>query len=415
VRDVEFSSLKMNFRDFEESVAALILSTFGALITGLVMGHGSERLVIIPALVLLIPPTIGLRGNIYASLGSRLGSYLHTGKITHEFIINPRIVNNIYSSTFLLLVFSILSGIFAAQIAFFMKMFVIGGTEVSFSVLVLDLALISALAAFLSTILMIPFTIALAIGSYRWGWNPDNITAPFITLLGDMVTLPILFASVDIVLGVDLLIKLVLMVIMVLLTIFFFVSSRKTGREVIGERIIRESLPVLLLCTLLNFGAGTILGSNLESFISLAGLLIIIPAFLEDGGAIGGILSARISTMLHLGIMEPRLRPPRELILNFGVMHLIALVVFFLIGVFGQLINYAFGLPTIGTVEMIILCVVGGQILMVLIDIMAFYFSIISYKKNFDPDNVGIPLITSSADILGMACLVFTMIFMNIL
>jgi len=415
VRDVEFSSLKMNFRDFEESVAALILSTFGALITGLVMGHGSERLVIIPALVLLIPPTIGLRGNIYASLGSRLGSYLHTGKITPEFIINPRIVNNIYSSTFLLLVFSILSGIFAAQIAFFMKMFVIGGTEVSFSVLVLDLALISALAAFLSTILMIPFTIALAIGSYRWGWNPDNITAPFITLLGDMVTLPILFASVDIVLGVDLLIKLVLMVIMVLLTIFFFVSSRKTGREVIGERIIRESLPVLLLCTLLNFGAGTILGSNLESFISLAGLLIIIPAFLEDGGAIGGILSARISTMLHLGIMEPRLRPPRELILNFGVMHLIALVVFFLIGVFGQLINYAFGLPTIGTVEMIILCVVGGQILMVLIDIMAFYFSIISYKKNFDPDNVGIPLITSSADILGMACLVFTMIFMNIL
>ena len=415
MRDVEFSSLKMNFRDFEESVAALILSTFGALITGLVMGHGSERLVIIPALVLLIPPTIGLRGNIYASLGSRLGSYLHTGKITPEFIINPRIVNNIYSSTFLLLVFSILSGIFAAQIAFFMKMFVIGGTEVSFSVLVLDLALISALAAFLSTILMIPFTIALAIGSYRWGWNPDNITAPFITLLGDMVTLPILFASVDIVLGVDLLIKLVLMVIMVLLTIFFFVSSRKTGREVIGERIIRESLPVLLLCTLLNFGAGTILGSNLESFISLAGLLIIIPAFLEDGGAIGGILSARISTMLHLGIMEPRLRPPRELILNFGVMHLIALVVFFLIGVFGQLINYAFGLPTIGTVEMIILCVVGGQILMVLIDIMAFYFSIISYKKNFDPDNVGIPLITSSADILGMACLVFTMIFMNIL
>lgn len=415
MRDVEFSSLKMNFRDFEESVAALTLSTFGALITGLVMGHGSERLVILPALALLIPPTIGLRGNIYASLGSRLGSYLHTGKITPEFMINARIVNNIYSSTFLLLVFSILSGIFAAQIAFFMKMFVIGGTEVSFFVLALDLVLISALAAFLSTILMIPFTIALAIGSYRWGWNPDNITAPFITLLGDMVTLPILFASVDIVLGVDLLIKLILIVIMLLLTIFFFVSSRKVGREVIGERIVRESLPVLLLCTLLNFGAGTILGSNLESFVSLAGLLIIIPAFLEDGGAIGGILSARISTMLHLGVMEPQLRPPKELILNFAVMHLIALVVFFLIGVFGQLINYVFGLPTIGNFEIIVLCVVAGQILMILVDLMAFYFSMISYKKNFDPDNVGIPLITSSADILGMACLVFTMMFMNIL
>jgi mgtE-like transporter len=110
----------MNFKDIEESLLALVLCTFGDLVAGLIMGRSSGKLAVLPALILLIPPSIGLRGNIYASLGSRLSSYLHTGRISPRFELNPRIAGNIYSSTFLLLLFSILNGFLAAQIAFVM-------------------------------------------------------------------------------------------------------------------------------------------------------------------------------------------------------------------------------------------------------------------------------------------------------
>ncbi|MFP4558932.1 MAG: magnesium transporter [Archaeoglobaceae archaeon] len=414
MKDVELTALRLNFRDFTESTVALMLCTLGALVTGVVMGHGSDRFVVLPALVLLIPPSIALRGNIYASLGSRLGSYLHTGKISPTFVMDQRVARNVYSSTLLLLIFSIIAGLLAAQMAIPMGLNTIESSNTGFLELTLSLALISTLAAFFSAILMIPCTFALAIGSYRWGWNPDNVTAPFITLVGDMVTLPLLFASMDIVLAIDSYIKVTATFIVLLLTAGFYLLNKRTEQGGLGEKIVRESIPVLLICTVLNFGAGTILGDNLESFVALAGLFIIIPAFLEDGGAIGGILSARISTMLHLGILYPESRPPKEVLLSFGTMHLLALIIFPVIGLAGQMVNQLLQLPTIPTVQMVLLTVIAGQLLMLTLDLLTYYFSIIAYRKNLDPDNVGVPLITSSADILGMACLVFTMMLLNI-
>ncbi|MFW6127924.1 MAG: magnesium transporter [Halobacteriota archaeon] len=414
MKDVELTALRLNFRDFTESTVALMLCTLGALVTGVVMGHGSDRFVVLPALVLLIPPSIALRGNIYASLGSRLGSYLHTGKISPTFVMDQRVARNVYSSTLLLLIFSIIAGLLAAQMAIPMGLNTIESSNTGFLELTLSLALISTLAAFFSAILMIPCTFALAIGSYRWGWNPDNVTAPFITLVGDMVTLPLLFASMDIVLAIDSYLKVTATFIVLLLTAGFYLLNKRTEQGGLGEKIVRESIPVLLICTVLNFGAGTILGDNLESFVALAGLFIIIPAFLEDGGAIGGILSARISTMLHLGILYPESRPPKEVLLSFGTMHLLALIIFPVIGLAGQMVNQLLQLPTIPTVQMVLLTVIAGQLLMLTLDLLTYYFSIIAYRKNLDPDNVGVPLITSSADILGMACLVFTMMLLNI-
>ena len=414
MKDVELA-VRLNFRDFKERTFALLLCTVGALITGVVMGHGSERFLIIPALILLIPPSIGLRGNIYASLGSRLGSYLHTGKISPEFVIDTRISGNIYSSTFLMLIFSFVSGIFAAKIAYFMNLVTIGCNSVSFFMIVLDLTLISILSAILSAILMIPFTLALSIGSFRWGWNPDNITAPFITLVGDMVTLPILFLSSDLVLALNNVLKIVIAVAIIFITTGIYILSLRTEKELVGEKIVKESFPVLLFCIILDFGAGTILGDNLEGFVTLAGLLVIIPGFLEDAGAMGSILAARFSTMLHLGVLEPSLKPGKEVILSFAVMHVMAMIIFSVIGIFGHFVALLLNLQTIPLFEMVLWTVISGQIMMLILDFMSYYFSIVSYRNNFDPDNVGIPLITSSADILGMACLVIALGLLNII
>ncbi len=395
-------------RDVKESFFALILCTMGDLITGLFMGVFSGKMVVLPALILLIPPSIGLRGNIYASLGSRLSSYLHTGRIAAKFEFNPKIADNVYSSSFLLLLFSILIGFIAAKIAILM------GLANNFWELVLDLTIISTLSGFLSIVFMLPSTLILAIGSYKWGWDPDNLTAPMITLFGDLITLPLIFLCVDIIFLTKFYLKIILICIVIVFLILTFIQSVRSKEE-IAKRVTKESLPILLFCLIIQFGAGTILGAEIESLITITGLLTIIPAFLEDGGAMGGILSAKFSTMLHLGILTPNLKIDSRVLPHFVSMHLLGIVTFAMVGLFGQIVNVMLNLPTISTLKLILVTIVAGQILIVLLNFMSYYFSILSFMKGLDPDNVGIPLITSLMDVLGSFCLILALKLFNVI
>jgi mgtE-like transporter len=77
--------------------------------------------------------------------------------------------------------------------------------------------------------------------------------------------------------------------------------------------------------------------------------------------------------------------------------------------VFGQIVNYTLSIPTVPTLYMVASTVVAGQILIAILNFMAYYFSILSFKKGLDPDNVGIPLITSVMDVLGSGCLILSL------
>ena len=369
------------------------------------MGSNSHEFVVLPALIILLPSSTGLRGNIYGSLGSRLSTYLHTGRIEPKFKPDPIVAENVYSSTFLLLVFGMFNGVVSAEIAS-----ILGLHKFTLD-LVLNLILITVLAAFLSAVFMVPATLALAIGSYRWGWDPDNLTSPLITLMGDIITLPLIFASVDVVFSMNFSLKLTLVMIVALATLVLY----RLSKGEIGWRIIRESAPILLTCAMIDFGAGTILGKEVEGLIAIAGIMTIIPAFLEDGGAMGGILTSRFSSMLHLGLLEPKLIPERDVLRSFGIMHFLGLIVFTLVGIFGQIVNYTLSIPTVPTVCMLATTILAGQLLTALLNLMAYYFSVLSFMKGIDPDNVGIPLITSLIDVIGTGCLILSLKILGII
>jgi mgtE-like transporter len=409
----------MDSRDIKESTLALSLVTVGNLITGFVLGYSSPLLSLLPALFLLIPPSIGLRGNIYASLGSRLNSYLHTGRISPKFEITKEYSENLVSSTFLLLLFSMTSGFMAAMMAYFMGLTTFGGEEISLVMLSFDMITISALSGILSATLMIPSTLVISLGSYSYGWNPDNLTAPFITLIGDVVTLPILFLSAKVIFGIPVGVR-----IFIFLSLLFFTAvlgfityygQMSMEKHRIARRIIRESSWVLLACVILDVFAGSVIGIRAEELIIIAGLLTVIPSFLEDGGAIGGILSSRFSSLLHLGVLKPNIKPPLEILKVFGVFHLIGLFIFALIGVLAQTLNIFIGLQTISTLELVLITIVAGQILLVPLNLMSYYFSILSFRKGLDPDNIGIPLITSIMDVLGTLCFIGTLIVFGVI
>ena len=401
-------STRLTKRDVRECLFALFLCTVGDLITGLVMGHSSSIFLLVPALIILIPPSAGLRGNIFSSLGSRLSSYLHAGRLPARLKSNPLLSENVMSALFLLMFFGIVDGIAASVIAVFL------GLNRNFLTTAVNLILVAEITAFISAGILIPATVLLAIGSFKWGWNPDHTTIPIVTLFGDMITLPVLFAATLLVVKVGFDEKVIIVAFIFILLLLVF-SSVRSGRFGVGKKIVIESIPILALCVALDFGSGTILGSKLDKFIATAGLLTLVPAFLEDGGAMGGILAARFTSQLHVGLLEPKAKPDNDVFYTFAVMHAIAAFTFTLVGVFGYTVNILLHIPTISLPKMVLVTLVAGQLIMVIIDAMAYYFSILSFKKGVDPDNVGIPIIASFMDVAGTACYVFALKILGII
>ncbi len=374
------------------------MSTMGDLITGIIMGVSTSSLQMLPALIVLIPPAIGMRGNIFASLGSRLGTCLHTGQISPDFK-GKILKDNVNSSFILTILMSIYLGIIAAFTAQFL------GMKVS----IIDMVLISILAGIVSAFFMLALTIATAFFSYRRGWDPDNVTTPIITLAGDIITLPFLFLSLHMVIGMGGGEKIVLFYVFIILGLvsIFIPFSKMSGQYL--RKILVESTPIMIVGGLLGTFSGSILGNSFEGLIGIAGILTMMPAFLEDGGAIGGILAAKFSSALHIGSMEDSLTPPKKAWKMFLSMHLIGLIIFSLIGTFAFFISKSVGVGVLPIHEMIIISLIAGEILIFIVNLIAYYSSVISFKHGIDPDNVTIPTITSLMDIIGTGCLILVL------
>ena len=75
----------------------------------------------------------------------------------------------------------------------------------------------------------------------------------------------------------------------------------------------------------------------------LAGLYILIPPFVSQAGALGGILSSRLSSKLQLGVITPRGRPERPAVLDASIVVALGAVIFTLIGVVGLGLADLFG------------------------------------------------------------------------
>ncbi len=70
----------------------------------------------------------------------------------------------------------------------------------------------------------------------------------------------------------------------------------------------------------------------MEAFVALPALFILLPAFLQEGGALGGILSSRLSSKIHLGLLAPRGLPPVNTFRDFTLVYIFATGVYVFIG-----------------------------------------------------------------------------------
>jgi mgtE-like transporter len=168
--------------------------------------------------------------------------------------------------------------------------------------------------------------------------------------------------------------------------------------------IMRAALPVLLVLTLVEIGSGLVLGSFESDLLRYPTLLVLVPVTIGTAGNLGSVLAARLSTAFHLGTLS--FSPDDDLLAGNAVATvLLALSVFPVIGVGAWVLTSL----TVGAVlapgTVLLVAVVSGAALAVVAVAVTAVATYWAYRRELDPDDVVIPVVTNVCDVLGVVVL----------
>jgi mgtE-like transporter len=278
---------------------------------------------------------------------------------------------------------------------------------------VFDYVIISTVGGALAGALLLGITVVVARLSVSRGWDMDNIAAPMITACGDILTLPALVLA-TLLIGVPIFSN-ALAVALIAVAAATVVGAFRLGVANL-RRILAESLPILALTGTVTILVGIALEDRSDQFFTLLALSILLPAFLQEGGALGGILSSRLSSKIHLGLLEPRGLPPVSTLRDFALVYTFATGVYLFIGGASHFLALAlFGADASpGFAAMLGISALAGLIATTAAAVAAYYGSVVSYRLGLDPDTYGIPIITAAVDLLGFMSLIIALIIFGL-
>jgi len=168
--------------------------------------------------------------------------------------------------------------------------------------------------------------------------------------------------------------------------------------------ITRALLPVLLVLTALELLSGLTLESFEATLTEYPSLLVLVPAVIGTAGNLGSVLSARLATAFHLGLLS--FDPGNErLVGNATTTLLLAVTVFPVVGGGAWVVTRVTGRARLAPGTVVTVAVVSGVVLAVLAVVVTVLAAYGAYRFELDPDDVVIPTVTNVCDVLGVVVL----------
>ncbi|MCQ2085051.1 MAG: magnesium transporter [archaeon] len=401
---------KRNISVITMGLTALVIAGTADLFAGILQDQMTGYL--FTGMMILIYSAIGMRGNIFGATGSRIGTAMNIGAFEMSIKKGTVLRANIESTVVLTLIMSIAMGI-TTWVA---SMLIYPGADDLMNIS--DFIFISTIGGVIAGIIVLMFNILIAYIGNKREWDVDNITAPLIAAVGDIVTMPMIFASTWLLLkvrdgleiGPTVVLSISLALILITIVMAVHIIKRKVNkRDFSGEakRVIVQSLPVLMLCLIFEIGAGIIIQNEQDKLVEYSVLLIMLPAFLNEGNALSGMLTSRLSSMIHLGTLEDKWVPGSGAYENFGIMSVCAMLTFVYIGIisFGAAILTG-GADNITVLTSLGIIVFAGFLATTILNFLSYYVAIAATKFGLDPDDHCIPITSSVMDMLGSMVLV---------
>ncbi len=392
-----FRSLRAERRTLRQGLVALVLSTVAGFIAGLTLSGIGDTLKSLPGLIILIPAAVGMRGTIFGAIGARLGTTNAAGTFEVSFGKDGVLYQNVYVAV----VTTFGSALWLAVLA---KVAASAFGEPSISIW--SLITISVVGGALGSVFILLVTVGLSILSYRRGWDLDSVSTPMVTALGDMVTLPTLYLATFLVHNqtVDQVVSAICLAVAL-----YAIARAYTVNDSIVRRVILEMTAVILLTPILDILSGVLQEHRLTELTAVPVLLILIPPFVSQAGALGGIFSSRTSSKLQIGVITPRGLPESPALVDGTIVFVLGVVVFSLIGAIAVGLAALTGQAPASPGRVAVSTLVAGLIATPITIVLSYYLAIVTYRFGLDPDNQTVPIITSVMDLAGVACVLFVM------
>jgi len=371
-----------------EALPSLIISVIGLTISGWLLDivKSWEVYEKIPELIVLIPILLNLKGNLEMNLASRLSTESNLGHLDAYEMAKDIIIGNMVVLQAQAFIVGSISGLFA--------WFMGGMSNGEFLGMDKTIVLVisSIFSASICSFILGTMVSVIIIYSKKLKINPDNVATPLAASMGDLVTLLVLSICGDILIRLNGTIfnDILLIILLMFIPYWCYLALKNIY---VHDVLFAGWVPILSSLVITSI-AGIVFEKYMDSY---KGIAVIMPVLNGIAGNIGSLYVSRLSTDLHVGVVNNYVKTFITLFWIHLPTEWSFLILIELFNLGDTNVNFLF--TTVYTLMSVLL--------MVIILLFAHKATHWFWNHHLDPDNYCLPTLTALSDVLGTIFLVY--------
>jgi mgtE-like transporter len=377
---------KSFFRMLRETSIAYFFD-IGGLFAGFMVALQLGVFRLSPWAIALYPAIISAQGVIEGLLSGRLSTALHLGTVYPRFTMNTK---SFYKLTEAVIVLTLATSAAMSAISLVFGHLFWGITVADFS------AILSVVVATMAVgLILLLVTIEVAFVSFKRGLDPDVVVYPV------MSAVAVIFITFCFIVMLNLLfffnyLGLYIVAIFGLshLVLVLYILLRNI-REPEFIKTIRESLAALMIVALIVNVTGTIL-RGISAFVrDRREIYTVYPALIGLVRDVGSVVGSTATTKLALGFLRPSLFSMRNHAKNIFSAWVASIAMSVVLAVLGLSLHGLFSSSAFSSLISTLL--IANVIAVIMIVLLSFSVSILTFQRGLDPGNFVIPIESSFA------------------
>ena len=171
-----------------------------------------------------------------------------------------------------------------------------------------------------------------------------------------------------------------------------------------AKEMLKQSLPLLILCGFGAIVAGSTLSLMLDLFKEIPGLIVVIPGIIAMRGNISTAFGSRLGSAYHLGIIDSDNLWSEDLKQNIYGSIILSFLVSIIIGILAYLSSLIVGI-TPNAIKLITIVIIAGLISAFILTLLTILIIFMVFKRGYDPDNITGPALATFGDIITIICI----------
>jgi len=181
----------------------------------------------------------------------------------------------------------------------------------------------------------------------------------------------------------------------------------------LAKEMLKQSLPLVLLCGIGGLFTGNTLGLMIDLFERIPGLLVIVPGIIALRGNISTAFGSRLGSAYHLGIINEKNMWNNELKQNVLGSLALSMLISIIMGILAYITTVFFFHTSPNPIILIGIVIIAGIISGLILTGITIIIIYLVFKRGYDPDNITGPALATVGDIITIFCIFATALFME--